>query len=114
MMRLICILLVFFLLIPVSSARGLSTKTQGKLSLVFILLGIGVLTKYLIHSDQKRIEDLHSKLGQPDRVIEYQKGFDRWRIEWYGKKQYKFRNGVLVKSITTCGDFRETRSIFLQ
>jgi len=82
-----------------SNAHGLSTKMQGKLSLVFILFGIGVLTKYLIHSDQKAIENLHAKLGQPDRVVEYQKGFDHWRIEWYDGKRYKFRNGVLLRKI---------------
>ena len=94
MMRLICIFLIFFMLIPVPTARGLSTKIQGKISLICLLLGIGVLTKHLIHSDQKMVEELHAKLGQPHQVVEYQKGFDLWRIEWYDGKQYKFRNGV--------------------
>lgn len=106
MMRLICILLIFFILIPLSNAHGLSTNKRvasGKLSLILILFGIGVLTKYLIHSDQNQTRIfrsvLRTKIGQPDRVIEYHKGFDRWRIEWYGKKQYKFRNGILVESV---------------
>jgi len=94
--RLICIFFVFLILVPVSNVHGLTTKMQGKLSLVFILFGIGVLTKYLIHSEQKKVDDLHVKLGEPERVVEYQKGFEHWRIEWYDGKKYKFRNGVLI------------------
>jgi hypothetical protein len=85
------------ILVPVAEthARLLNTKTWGKLSLISLLTVMSVLTKLLVNSDKKEIEKLHSSLGPPDRITEFQQGFDNWRIEWYGEKGYLFRNGVL-------------------
>ena len=46
-------------------------------------------------SYKKKGEELHSRLGPPDRIMKFQKGFDKWRIEWYGERSYLFRNEVL-------------------
>ena len=96
--RLVCYLVVLVLLLsPVSTAHSISVKTQGKLALVAILGGVAILTKYLVGRDQQRVEALHAELGPPERVIEFERGFDQWRIEWYGNRRYVFRNNILQK-----------------
>jgi len=98
MKKFICyLLLIAFLFVPISTAHSINVKTQGKLALAVLLSGVAILTKYLVERDQRAIEDLHAKLGPPDRVIEFERGFDHWRIEWYGHRQYIFRNQVLQK-----------------
>ena len=96
--RLICYLVVVVLLLsPISTAHSFSVKTQGKLALVAILGGVAILTKYLVGRDQGAVEALRAKLGPPARVTKFERGFDRWRIEWYGNRRYVFRNNVLQK-----------------
>ena len=96
--RLVCSLVIVALLLnPVSTAHSLSVKTRGKLVLVAVLGGVALLTKYLVGRDQAAGEALHAKLGPPDRVVKFEHGFDRWRIEWYGNRRYVFRNNVLQK-----------------
>jgi hypothetical protein len=90
-----CLLVIVLLSTPISTAKGISVKTQGKLVLVAILSGVAVLTKYFVGRDQRTVEMLHAKRGDPDRVIEFERGFDRWWIEWYGDRKYVFRNDVL-------------------
>ncbi|MCE2395971.1 hypothetical protein J4G02_15505 [Candidatus Poribacteria bacterium] len=93
-----CYLVVVVLLLnPVSSAHSISVKTQGKLALVAILGSVAILTKYLVERDQKTVEALHAKLGPPECVTRSERGFDKWRIEWYGNQRYVFRNNVLQK-----------------
>jgi len=101
MKKILCILLtVSLLLMPLSKAqcKFLDRKNRGKLSLVILLTGIAVVTELLVNFDHKNVEKLHAKLGQPDKSVEFRKGFDRFRIEWYGEKKYVFRNGVLQDS----------------
>ena len=98
MEKVICyLLLVIFLSTPISTAHSISVKTGGKLALVAILSGIALITKHLVERDQHTVETLHAKLGEPNRVAEFEHGFDRWRIEWYGNGRYIFRNNVLQK-----------------
>ena len=66
-----------------------------------ILGGVAILTKYLVGRDQKATEQLHAKLGPPERVTKFERGFDKWRIEWYENRKYVFRNNVLQKEIDT-------------
>ena len=100
--KLICYLVVIALLLsPISTAHGVSAKTQGKLALVAILGGVAILTRYLVGRDQQAAKALHAKLGPPERVIEFERGFDRWRIEWYGNQRYIFQNNVLQKQPLT-------------
>ena len=99
---LICYLVVLVLLLsPISAARSISVKTQGKLVIVAVLGGVAILTKYLVGRDQGAAEALHTKLGPPERVTKFERGFDRWRIEWYGNRRYVFRNNVLQKEANT-------------
>ena len=94
--RLVCYLVVVVLLLsPISTAHSFSVKTQGKLALVAILGGVAILTKYLVGRDQGAVEALRAKLGPPERVTKFERGFDQWRIEWYGNRRYVFRNNVL-------------------
>ena len=93
------LLLIVFLLTSISTAHSFSVKTRGKLTLAAILSGIAILTKYLVDRDKQTVEALHAKLGKPDRTVEYERGFDIWRIEWYGNQKYIFRNHVLQKMV---------------
>ena len=93
------LLLVVFLLTSVSTAHSISIKTRGKLTLAAILSGIAILTKYLADRDKQTVEELHAKLGKPDRVVEYERGFDFMRIECYGNQKYIFRNQVFQKMV---------------
>ena len=102
MKKLTCYLVVVVLLLsPLSTAHSISVKTQGKLALVAILGGVAILTKYLVRRDKQTIEALHARLGPPERIIEFERGFDRWRVEWYGNRRYLFRNDVLQKETDT-------------
>ena len=100
--NLTCYLVVIALLLtPMSSVHGISVKTQGKLALVAILSSVAILTKYLVGHDQQAVKALHAKLGPPERVTKFERGFDQWRIEWYGNRKYVFRNNVLQKGANT-------------
>ena len=65
--------------------------------MVAILSGFAILTRYLINRDIRASEKLRAKLGTPDRTIEFERGFDRWRVEWHGDRHYLFRNNILYK-----------------
>ena len=95
------LVVVALLLAPTSNAHGISVKTQGKLALVAILGSVAILTKHLVGRDQQVVKALHAKLGPPERVTKFDRGFDRWRIEWYGNQRYVFRNNVLQKEANT-------------
>ena len=69
--------------------------------LVAILGGVAILTKYLVGRDQGTVESLHAKLGPPERVTQFERGFDQWRIEWYGNRRYVFRNNILQQETST-------------
>ena len=94
-------MVVVLLLSPISTAYSLSVKTQGKLAIVAILGGVAILTKYLVGRDQAAVKALHAKFGPPERVTKFDRGFDQWRIEWYGNRRYVFRNNVLQKNTNT-------------
>ena len=90
-----CILIIALLAAAVPTAHSISTKTVGKLALVAVLSGVAVLTRYLVKKDIRTVEELHARLGEPDRVVEFERGFDRWRLEQYGDRRYFFRNNLL-------------------
>ncbi len=97
-MKIISIFIIIALAFPVSAeARFLNTKTAGKLTMIAILLATAYVVNMLVNRDRKEAIRLHERLGAPDRSVEFQEGFDHWRVEWYGDKVYTFRNGVLYK-----------------
>ena len=93
------LLLIAFLFVPIATAHSISVKTRGKLVLAAILSGVAIVAKHLVGRDERSAEELHARLGEPDRVIEFERGFDRWRSEWYGNRKYIFRNDVFQKVV---------------
>jgi hypothetical protein len=99
-MKIISISIIIALVSPLSAEaedRFLRTKTVGKLTMVAILSAVAFVVKMLVDKDRKEVANLHERLGLPDRSIEFQEGFDRWRVEWYGDRVYIFRNGILYR-----------------
>lgn len=65
--------------------------------MIAILSGVAILTRYLVKRDTRASEKLRAKLGDPDRAIEFERGFDQWRVQWHEERQYLFRNNLLFK-----------------
>ncbi len=95
-MKTIAVSLIIILVFSLS-AEALSTKTVGKLTMIAILSATAFVIKMLVNREQNEVAELHKRIGKPDRSIEFQKGFDHWRVEWYGNRTYTFRNGVLYR-----------------
>ena len=92
-----CLLITALLLSVVPKTHSVTPKTQGKLGLVAILSGVAILTRYLVKRDIRASEKLRAELGAPDRTIEFERGFDQWRLQWHAERQYLFRNNLLFK-----------------
>jgi hypothetical protein len=87
-MKIISMFVIICLVFPLSAgaeSRFLGTKTSA----------IAFVVKMLVDRDREEVARLHERLGLPDRSVEFQEGFDHWRVEWYGSHVYIFRNGVL-------------------
>ena len=78
------------------TAESISVKLRGKIALGGILSGLAYVTYTLVTRDKRAAEKLQLHLGPPDRVIQFERGFDRWRINDYGEQCYLFRNNRLV------------------
>ena len=99
-MKIISTIIIIAFIFPLSAGAGdklLTTKTAGKLTMVAILLAAALVVRILVNKDKKEVAHLHERLGAPDRSMEFQEGFDQWRLEWYGDQVYTLRNGVLYK-----------------
>ncbi len=94
----ICAFVLIVCLIPglAPTAEGVSVKLRGKIVLGGILSGVAYATYALVKRDKRAAEKLQLHLGPPDRVIQFERGFDRWRINAYGEQCYLFRNNRLV------------------
>jgi hypothetical protein len=91
------VFVIFALMCPLPAKPDtpfVNTKLLGKLTMVAILSVNAFIVKKLVDRDINKTISIHKNLGLPDRVVEYQEGFDHWRIEWYGDYIYTFRNGV--------------------
>ena len=77
-------------------AEGISVKLRGKIALGGILSGLAYTTYALVKRDKRATEKLQLHLGPPDRVVQFERGFDRWRINHYGEQCYLFRNNRWV------------------
>ena len=89
---------LLFAVVP--KTYSITPKTQGKLGMVAILSGVAILTRYLVKRDVRASETLRANLGAPDRAIEFERGFDRWRVQWHGDQRYTFRNDILHRIST--------------
>ena len=78
------------------TAESISVKLRGKVALGGILSGLAYVTYALVTRDRRAAERLKVHLGPPDRVIQFERGFDRWRINYYGEQCYLFRNNRLI------------------
>ena len=78
------------------TAESISVKLRGKIALGGILSCLAYVTYTLVKRDKRAVEELHLRLGPPDRVVQFERGFDLWRIDSYGKQSYVFRNNRLM------------------
>ncbi len=85
------------------SAESVSVKLRGKIALGGILSGLAYATYTLVTRDKRAAEKLQLRLGPPDRVIQFERGFDRWRINDYGEQCYLFRNNLFIKTVSCAG-----------
>ena len=83
----------------VPTAESLSVKLRGKIVLGGILSGLAYVTHQFVTRDKRASETLQLHLGPPDRVIQYERGFDRWRINYHGEQCYLFRNNRFIKTV---------------
>ena len=79
------------------AAEAVSVKLRGKIALGVILSGVAYTTHALIKRDRQAAAELRHQLGAPERVVQFERGFDLWRIEHYGERHYVFRNNRLLK-----------------
>ena len=96
--RKICAIVLIFCLIwgLAPAAESISVKLRGKIALGGILSCLAYVTHTFVKRDKRAVEELHLRLGPPDRVVQFERGFDLWRIDAYGKQSYMFRNNRLM------------------
>ena len=93
------VLIVCLLVGLTPTAESISVKLRGKIVLGGILSGLAYGTYALVTRDKRKTEKLQLHLGAPDRVVEFERGFDRWRINYYGEQCYLFRNNLFIKTV---------------
>ncbi len=99
--KLLCFILIACLIWNLSlSAEGLSVKLRGKLALAGILSGIAYLTHTLVKRDMHAAEDLQTQLGPPERIIQFERGFDQWDVHYYREHSYFFLNNRFIRKKT--------------
>ena len=81
------------------TAESISVKLRGKIALGGILSGLAYGTYTLVTRDKRASEKLQLHLGPPDRVLQFERGFDQWRINAYGAQCYLFRNNLFIRTI---------------
>jgi hypothetical protein len=99
LMEITSIFIIFVLICPLSvrsDDQFLNKKMLGKITMTAILSVTALVVKKLVNKDIRETEKIHKKLGIPDKAIEFQEGFDYWRMEWHGNYVYAFRNGVFA------------------
>lgn len=79
------------------TAESISVKLRGKIALAGILSGLAYATHVLVKRDRRATEKLEFRLGPPDQVIQFERGFDLWRINYYREQHYLFRNNRFIE-----------------
>ena len=87
------------------TAESISVKLRGKIALAGILSGFAYATYALIKRDRRAVEKLQLHLGPPERVVQFERGFDLWRIDYYREQCYLFQNNRFIKSVP-CADLQ--------
>lgn len=91
------VLIVCLFLGLTPAAESVSVKLRGKIALVGILSGLAYATHTLVKRDRRVVEKLQLRLGPPDRVIQFERGFDLWRIHYHTEQCYLFRNNRFIR-----------------
>ena len=78
-------------------AEGISVKFRGKLTLAGILAGLTYVTYTLVRQDRDTAEALQFQLGPPTRIIEFERGFEEWRVNYYRDHYYMFLNNRFIR-----------------
>ena len=81
------------------TAESISVKLRGKIALGGILSGLAYTTYVLVTRDKRATKKLQLHLGPPDRVVQFERGFDRWRVNYYGEQCYLFRNNRFIETV---------------
>ena len=79
------------------TSESISVKLRGKIALAGILSGLAYTTHVLVTRDRRAMEKLQLRLGPPDRVVQFERGFDVWHINYYRGQSYMFRNNRFIK-----------------
>ena len=93
------------------AAEGVSVKLRGKIALAGILSGLAYVTHAVVTRDRRAVEKLRLQLGPPERVVQFERGFDLWRIDYYGERCYMFQNNRFVKS-APCVDLQQGSRVY--
>ena len=97
------------------AAEGLSVKLRGKLALAGILSGFVYLTHTLVKRDRQAAENLQFQLGPPERIIQFERGFEQWDVHYYRQHTYFFLNNRFIRKKTHKAFFpHQTSSEFLK
>ncbi len=78
-------------------AEGISVKLRGKLTLAGILAGLAYVTHTLVRQDRHTGEKLQFKLGTPKRIVEFERGFEKWSVNYYHDHFYMFLNNRFIR-----------------
>ena len=87
------------------AAESISVKLRGKIALAGVLSGLAYTTYALIKRDRRAVEKLQLHLGPPEHVVQFERGFDVWRIDYYREQCYLFRDNRFIKSVP-CADLQ--------
>ncbi len=93
------VLIVCLILGLTPTAESISVKLRGKIVLGGILSGFACVTYALVTRDKRAAEKLQLQLGPPDRAIQFERGFDRWHVNYYGEQCYLFRNNLFIETV---------------
>ena len=97
----LCLILITLLIWNLSlSAEGLSVKLRGKLALAGILSGVAYITHTLVKRDRQAAGNLQFQLGPPERIIQFERGFDQWDVHYYREHAYFFLNNRFIRKKT--------------
>ena len=78
-------------------AEGISVKLRGKMTLAGILAGLTYVTYTLVRKDRHTAEELQFRLGPPTRIIEFERGFEKWSVNYYRDHYYMFLNNRFIR-----------------
>ena len=82
-------------------ARIIEVKTVGKIGFAVVLATLAVGVKFWQHTDLSKLKNQRSQLLLTEiepQIFQFNRGFDNWRIESYGKSQLWIRNGVWLET----------------